>query len=364
MRRVLIVSLAIVFGPVVSTVRASPPLEWMLELTVRGHRIEGAPVAWNAREVVLMGRDGRIWQFAPQEAADYRKTSEWFRGYSPSELRSQLLRELGNGFEVTGTGHYVVAHPRGTRDQWADRFEGLYRRFLHYFSVRGFALSEPPFLLTAIVCRNRQEFARYATASGVPVGAGLLGYYCNRSNRIVLYDVGAGGEASTGWERNAATVIHEATHQMAFNTGVHDRFALPPVWVAEGMATVFEGVVGSGASSDAPRTSRLNRLRIRDFFDEVTPNHRPELLADLVTSDRLFQAAPTTAYAEAWALTFYLTETQPARYAQYLARINSHPPLAQCSAAERTADFTAVFGSDWRMLEARLLRFIEELKPK
>src|SRR3989304_5483949 len=90
---------------------AAPPLDWMIELTVRGQRIEGAPVPWTPREVGLLTRDGQIRQFAPEEAADYRETSDWFRGYSPSALRSMLLRELGSGFEVSGTGHYMVAHP-------------------------------------------------------------------------------------------------------------------------------------------------------------------------------------------------------------------------------------------------------------
>ena len=362
MRFLVSVTIAVVCGLAAPSARAAAPLDWMIELTVEGRRIEGAPVAWNSREVVLVARDGRIWQFPPEEAKDYRETSDWFRGYSPSELRSRLLRELGSGFEVSGTGHYLVAHPSGERDQWADRFEDLFRRFVHYFSVRGFALSEPPFLLTGVVCRNREEFARYAARSGQTVGAGLLGFYSNQTNRIVLYDVGAGRGGKSTWEQNAATVIHEATHQMAFNTGIHNRLAPPPMWVAEGLATMFEGVAGARASADGPRQGRVNRSRLQAFCEVAAPNHRPELLAELVASDRPFQAAPGAAYAEAWALTFYLMETQPARYAEYLARTAARPSLERYTAAQRTADFTAVFGDNWRMLEARLLRFMDELK--
>jgi hypothetical protein len=86
------------------------------------------------------------------------------------------------------------------------------------------------------------------------------------------------------------------------------------------------------------------------------------MLADLVASDRPFQASPAAAYAEAWTLTFYLTETRPAQYAAYLARTAARSPRERDTAAQRTADFTAVFGDNWRMLEARLLRFMEELK--
>jgi hypothetical protein len=334
----------------------------MLELSVRGQRIEGAPVAWSTHEVVLMGRDGRLWEFAPGEARDYRQTSDRFFGYSAAELRSMLLRELGDGFDVTGTGHYLVAHPKGERDLWADRFEDLYRRFVGYFSVRGFRLAEPPFPLVAIVCRDRAEFARYAANHGQPVGQGMLGFFSNQTNRIVLYDVGGGEASSAGWQQNATTVIHEATHQMAFNTGIHSRCTRPPTWVAEGLATMFEGVVRTNAASDGPRESRVNRARLRVFREGVAPSLRPEMLADLVATDRPFRSAPGAAYAEAWALTFYLMETQPVRYAEYLARTAAQSAFRRYSSQQRTADFTAVFGDDWRMLAARLLRFTEDLR--
>ena len=86
------------------------------------------------------------------------------------------------------------------------------------------------------------------------------------------------------------------------------------------------------------------------------------MLASIVASDDLFHADPQAAYAEAWALSFCLIETEPRQYAQYLKRTASRPPFRQYTAAERTADFTAVFGGDWRMLEARFLRFMAGVK--
>ena len=157
-------------------------------------------------------------------------------------------------------------------------------------------------------------------------------------------------------------LIHEATHQTAFNTGIHNRYSPPPDWVSEGLATMFEapGVYDSPNHSQA--ADRVNRDRLRDFVKFVAPRHRPEVIALIVASDDLFHVNPAAAYAEAWAFTFFLVETQPRKYAEYLKRTASHRPFHPCTASERTADFAAVFGSDWRMLEARFLRFMAGVK--
>ena len=340
---------------------AAPPPGPMLEWTVQGRTIEGVALTWSRQELVLMARDGGLWQFPAADARQFRRTSDRFQGYSPSELRATLLRELGDGYEVSGTGHYVIAHPRGKRDQWAERFEELYRTFVRHFSVRGFALQEPPFALVGVVCRDRGEFLRHSARGQVFPGRGVIGFYSTRTNRILLYE--AGGEAipSARWQQGASTVVHEATHQVAFNTGIHSRFSPPPSWVAEGLATMFE-VVGSGAAEGGSLKGRAHPGWLRQFQQSVGPRLRPDALSHMVAGDSGFQSEPGQAYATAWALTFYLSETQPGKYAEYLRRTAAHGAMERPTAAQRTGDFTAVFGDDWRMLQARLLRFVEELR--
>jgi hypothetical protein len=106
----------------------------------------------------------------------------------------------------------------------------------------------------------------------------------------------------------------------------------------------------------------VNRRRLSEFMKVVLPRHKPRVIAWMVQSDDMFQSHPREAYAEAWALTYYLLETQSHRYAEYLKRINSHGAFQQVSASERVADFSAVFGSDWRMIEAHFLRFMAAIK--
>jgi hypothetical protein len=355
--RCFLVAVALAAAPAFAAA-ADPATFGMIEVRLPGRTLEGAPLAWDRQEVHLLGRDGRLWQFAPGAVESFAKTSREFRTYSPSEFRAALLRELGDDYEVSGTSHYLVAHPRGQRDRWAERFEDLYRSFVHYFAVRGLAAAAPRFPLVGIVRRDRAEFAR--EAGGNLAASGVEGYYDVVTNRINIYDMGKSEGAD--WRHNAAVLIHEATHQTAFNTGVHSRYAPPPCWLAEGLATLFEapGVFESHTYPDA--SERVNRGRLRDFQGVVAPGHRPERLRSIVASDELFHTNPGPAYAEAWAMSFFLMETEPAKYVRYLRKTALRRPFAAYSAKERVDDFTAVFGGDWPMLDARFLRFMAAVK--
>jgi len=330
----------------------------LVEVLLASRRVEGTPLFWNSNEVALLGRDGHLWSFAPSDVRQFQKRADAFRSLPISELRATLLRELGDGYEVSATRHYVVAHAKGQRDLWAQRFEDLYRSLVHYFSVRGFKVPEPEFPLIGVVCRSRDEFVKQSKEHGNPVVSGVLGYYSPQTNRIMLYDAGKSG---SDWRQNAAVVIHEATHQTAFNTGIHNRFRQPPVWVAEGLATLFEAPGVYDSQKNLKLTDRFNLGRLRDFRSQVLAGHRPETITDVIAKDDWFERAPQAAYAEAWALTFYLVENLPRQYADYLARTARRKSFTAYSASDRLADFDAVFGADRVRLEAQFVRYMKGL---
>ena len=344
-----------------TSVSAAPTLDAMIELSFQGRKIEGEPISWNENAIHVLARDGRLWKIDPAEVKDYKQMADQFRANSISEIRAMLLGELGKDYEVSGTSHYLVAHPKGQSDKWAERFEELYRSFVSYFSLRGFRCSPPPFPLIGIVCRDHREFQRYSAKNGVMAPNGVLGFYDTNTNRIMLYDMGQTAN-SNNWRQNASVVIHEAAHQTAFNTGVHSRYCLPPVWLAEGLAMLFEAPGVYDSHSYPQLADRINRGRLSDFRSLVESRHRPELLVSMIRSEQVFGANPSIGYAEAWAFTFYLVENEPRKYAQYLALTASRPAFSEYGAAQRANDFTAVFGSNWRMLEAQFLRFIKAIK--
>ncbi|GAG39119.1 unnamed protein product, partial [marine sediment metagenome] len=242
---------------------------------------EGKTLQYSNDSVEMLLRDGRYFEFKPSDARNYRKTSSRFRSYSAGEMRSRLANELGKQFSITGTGHYLVAHPRGQKDLWANRFEDLYRDFVHYFSVRGLSLREPEFPMVAVVWKNKQDFQRNARRSGLDISDNVLGYYWPMTNRVHLFDTSSGRGDRAGWKKNAATIIHEVTHQTAYNTGVHTRFADTPTWVAEGLGTLFEAP-GIHSPRDYRRQSdRINRGRITSFKSKAS-RLKDGFLVDLV----------------------------------------------------------------------------------
>ncbi|MDZ4783654.1 MAG: DUF1570 domain-containing protein [Planctomycetia bacterium] len=333
----------------------------LFTLELDGRRAEGTALEWSQSEVVFLERDGRLMTFHPGEAKNYRKLGDRFRGYSSSELRAVLTRDLGKDFEISSTGHYLVAHPPGQSAQWSQRFEDLYRSCAHYFSVRGFRLAEPQFPLVAVVYRNQDEFLRQARAEGANIDASVLGYYSPMTNRISMFDIGGGKSNRQDWKMNAETIIHEATHQTAYNTGIHRRFGAAPRWVVEGLGTLFEapGVYDSRSNSSQP--SRVNRGRFDDFRSLVA-SRQPGTIAELVTNDRLFQSEASRAYAEAWALTYWLVETRPQQYSKYLQSMAARPIFADYTPEQRLEDFTKVFGSNFKLIEAQFLQYMTTVR--
>ena len=338
--------------------QAGGPANFMMLTYVDGKELEGQPLDWTDNSMLLLGRDGQIHEFHPKAAKKSKKTGPAFRSYTTSEMRVLLREEFGNEFQVTTTQHFVVLHPRGEWSAWAERLESLYRSFTHSMQVRGFRIREPLVPLVAVVFLNQSEYYRHAAKNGSTLAPGTLGHYDPKSNRIFLFDAAtANGE---DWSANAETIIHEATHQTAYNVGVHQRFAEQPRWMVEGLAMMFEARGVWDARSTYTRADRINYGRLRDF--RYYQSSRPSgLIKALVSSDQLFRTSPTLAYAESWTLSFFLCETEPQKYSRYLATAAARKSFQKYPAQERMADFMNIFGNDLDMLEAQLWRFVEEL---
>jgi hypothetical protein len=362
----VVTKLTVVIGLLVALTNAASG-EPMMRIDTSSGRLEGMLLARYSNGGFFLGRDGRLWNLSPKSMSKVRPTTYPFRGFSHSKMRGQLLREFGNGFDVSSTGHYLVVHPAGQGHLWAQRFEELYRSFYYYAATRGFQPSKPEFPLVAIVFGSREDFAKYSRKKGVEVG-GVAGYYSMKSNRIVMYDQSGGGvntknsRVSKLWRFiNATIIIHEATHQMAYNVGIHNRFAEQPSWVVEGIATMFEAPGVFDSRSNQSQKRRINQRQLARFKSYAASGRPKDSLEELISSDKRFQSNPITAYAEAWALSFFLAETRAKKYFQYITKVGGRPNFQSYPSRERLKDFTDVFG-EFPMLNARMMRFVDGLK--
>lgn len=376
---------------------AAPPA--LIEVQLGKETLQGKVIARDSQALWLMSQDGRLHSVSAEKAGKERRISPEFRGWTGSILRDQLRREFGKAFEVVGSRHYAVCAVGDQKARaYAETFEELFRTFQTYFSVRGFKINEPEFPLVAVVFPNFESFERYARAEKVSVSRNLKGYYLSTSNRIALYDEPEGGSrahtqllppgrwldeqswfagdgecpfglsdgicASAGSiEANLKdTMIHEATHQAAFNTGLHARLGETPKWVVEGLATVFEapGVRNSGSSVSVK--TRINRERFIWFGNFAKSRRKERSLEAFLSSDELFKTSVFDAYSQAWAFTFFLIETRPRPYADYLRTVATRDPMQAYSAEARVADFKRTVSKELPLLEAEFLRFIAGVK--
>jgi Protein of unknown function (DUF1570) len=72
----------------------------------------------------------------------------------------------------------------------------------------------------------------------------------------------------------------------------------------------------------------------------------------------------TDAYAEAWALTYFLNEKHPEEYARYVNQLSKKPPLIGDDPATRLDEFKSAFGPDLPAFDREFLRFMKGQSKK
>ncbi|TWT50351.1 hypothetical protein Pla22_30930 [Rubripirellula amarantea] len=289
--------------------------------------------------VMMKCDDGRIWIIQPDQITDREKIADEYSPISPDEAAQRMLSELGDRFSVYQTPHYVILYDGSEvyAKQVGSLFEQLYKNFFTFWKNQRWQLPEPDHPLVAIVLKDHDSFLNHATAEIGPTAKSMIGYYNLASNQMTTFNV-------PNWERNVSTIIHEATHQLAYNCGLQQRYADNPMWVSEGLATFFESpdMRNPGRWRAIGRVNQVNLARWKSGIR----NRPDDSLATLLASDQRYKDAETAtfAYAEGWALTYFLIKTSRKEYVAYLQSLSQGKPLAERSARERVEMFEAAFG--------------------
>lgn len=365
------------------TAGAEPPVRELVEVRTDGgpRTLEGTVVVEAVDGGLLLELDDQRYEvLQPDRIGARRPLAAGPPDESPRELGRRILGELPPGFDLHVTKHYVVcfATSREYAAWCAALFERLFDTFATYWSNAGLDIRRPERPLVVVIFADRRGYEAFAARDLGAAADRIVGYYNLLSNRVTTFDLtgsdalprppgrrpGRAGLdilASPEASGLVATLVHEATHQMAFNSGLHRRLAPVPVWVSEGIATCFEtpdltharGWKGIGG---------VNQPRLEHYLR----THRPGGMRDVVASDAPFRAAETglDAYAQAWALTHFLMTTRREAFAEYLKTIAAKQPCGSDSAAEREAEFTAAFGRTPDALEAEVHRAMARLASR
>ena len=292
-----------------------------------------------------------------------KKTAKAYVGYSAGEMQAlapHRVRAAVRHFDLRPTSSSsaraaaAASGPTGSSRSTAAS--------PHYMSVRGFRIAEPPTPLgghrvpqprRVLPIRGRPgRDARRPARSATTTGQSNRDFLVRRRRR----------RSGDDWSSNAETIIHEATHQTAYNVGVHARFAEQPRWVVEGLAMMFEAPGVWSAASLHTQADRINRYRLDYFRDGAARARRQTGSAQLVASDQPFETGDARRLRRG--VDAHVLPVRDAA-AGVLGVPGPRGRVASCSPRTRRPsgwrDFTAAFGSDLDLLAAQVERFVDEL---
>lgn len=304
--------------------------------------------------VLLLADDGQLWTVQPERVVTRSKDDKPFRPITRKEAGRRLLQEFSSGFRLHQTAHYVICH--NTNDEYAAWVGGLFERaytgFYAYWRNKGRKLAEPEFPLVAIVFADQRGFAEYARPQVGDLVDEMIGYYKVPTNRMVTYVV-------PNRERRVATLVHEAIHQLCYNSGLHTRLADNPYWVVEGMAIYFETTDSSAKGwRNIGGVNQVNLAR----FEAFLANRPADSLTTLIRDDERFRKLATAeaAYAESWALNYFLLRTKQKDYLKYLDTLSAGPLLAEPDPRARVQALQDALGMDLETLDREFLLYMNK----
>ena len=328
-----------------------------VRIQIDGRTVSGQGLAFNGNQLALLRRDGHL-QLIETSKNQLTRLDSSPRPFTLEELKSAFFKEYGQRYDVSTTDNFLVVHPWGSPKTWAQPFETFHSRFVSYFKSKGFKLTEPEYPLIAMVLRSRNDFDRSLINEVQRHDSRIAGYYSRITNRITTFDpAGQLRESDDTWMYSSWAIIHEATHQSAFNTGVHNRFAPPPTWLSEGIATMFEAKGVNDHKRFKKPVDRVNKRMLKQLRSHLNSPEFYNGMINLIANDKLFYTHLDMAYGISWGLAFYLSETQPDQFFAFVANDAKRKNFASYSSEQRLRDFGKAFGNDFKGLAEKLRQY-------
>lgn len=335
-----------------------------------------------------------------------------------SDEEEERLKRILNrqNFNVERSNHFILLHdtnPAGEMLNIAGArrrpprakerlrlLEDVYETFLFMFIVEGVEIDIPRERLQVLLFKENQDYLDFSKSLN-PALASAVGFWDPTRNVSVFYDnatdelykavqesmeklqeqkeqaVRNRSRAAKTIVRNTNTlqvmfsaaqersdikvVTHEATHQLAGNTGLLPRHVRIPNWAHEGLATYFEAPAEATWSGvGAVNKDRLDKYRA--LAEDVDHSN-----IDFIVTDQIFMLAGSHnarlhAYGQAWALTHFLMENHFPEFVKYYALLAQMPPDITLNPDVLLEIFDRAFGEDRKTMTLEWRAYMRGLK--
>ena len=323
------------------------------------------------------------------------------------ELRDLVKRDQ---MKIAQSDHFILLHdtpdkPAPNRripraQERLQLLEQVYESFLLRFYSSGVELEIPKEKMKVVLFHQHQDYLFFATNLSASLSS-AAGFWSSDINTSVFYDNGSTEDfkellrvadefqdlkkdlqraraAGVGDIRRMAdtltyivnmerenldieVVSHEATHQMAGNTGLLPRDVRVPSWVHEGLATYFETPQGANWGG----IGAVNGDRLK-WYRMLEPD-REHSNIDFIVGDQIFDYAgnhvsKVAGYGQAWALTHFLLEKHFDGFIAFYRRLGEMPPEVQLSQEILNTMFDECIKVDRAALDAQWRNYMRSLK--
>lgn len=331
-----------------------------------GELVVGRVVVEVGDRFAVIMPDGRINSVTKNEATI---TDRPFIGISADALKAKLAPKFP-GFKIASTKNqtlklnfiYVYNSSEKFYKGTSGILESMYPGLIAYLKTRKIPTKDPEFPLVVIMFQTRQAWEDYM--HGMFAGSGVAAFYDGVTNRVLMYEQSdlADIAPELALKSCISTVAHEGVHQILHNIGVQQRLSRWPMWISEGLPEYFSPTsIGTGLRWKGAGT--VNDLRMHSMADNIKTGQRPagsgagSLTEWVIKADRI----DADGYAWSWALTHFLGEKKKVLFQNYLTDVTKFEAMKPRSAQERHDLFVKHFGSDFKKLDADLLKHLYAL---
>lgn len=341
-----------------------------------------------------------------------QKSMKWSLGDAQPTIdkMKEIVKRKEMKFEISP--HYVLMHDvpdstttgskkRSRALARLDLLEDVYKSYLFKFALEHKALRPPKERMMVLLFGQEDDYMHYVNLLD-PQLKMASGFWSPKNNVAVYFDQGTtdrhqdirkladkinnmrddlirkrakGGRdiiqfantldrlvEITREQSDVTVVSHEATHQLAGNTGLIPRGNLSMRWAHEGLASYFETPEGAGWGG----IGAVNKERLQWY--NALKDDREHSNIRFIVSDNIFDRGATHAsqlhaYGQSWALTHFLMDTRFPKLVAYYRKIGKIEPDKKGNIKRSTLVevFEETFG-DIDQLEGEWRSYMSKLK--